>query len=155
MGNISFSEIHRYANKLYTEGIIPSATSDSFWRKDGRLGRIEVEKANEIFSETVTISKGKEVKIPNVVDLVNKKYKNKEDLLKHLIFMEQQFHESLDRERKLQTKISDLERTIQKSKSQLNEANEKMKSYKDQFIGFIEPYLKSLTKKLNDKRNMR
>lgn len=88
MGNISFSEIHRYANKLYTEGIIPSATSDSFWRKDGRLGRIEVEKANEIFSETVTISKGKEVKIPNVVDLVNKKYKNKEDLLKHLIFME-------------------------------------------------------------------
>jgi hypothetical protein len=37
MGNISFSEIHRYANKLYNEGIIPSTTSDSFWRKDGRF----------------------------------------------------------------------------------------------------------------------
>ena len=114
MGNISFSEIHSYANQLYAEGIISASTSDSFWRKNGRLGRTEVEKANAIFSETVTISKGKEIKVPNVVDFVNKKYKNKEELLKHLIFMEKQFHESLDREKKLEKELSVLEETLQK-----------------------------------------
>ena len=48
MGNISFSEIHRYANELHEQGVISASTSDAFWRKEGRLGRIEVEKANEV-----------------------------------------------------------------------------------------------------------
>ena len=44
MGNISFSEIHRYANELHEQGVISASTSDAFWRKEGRLGRMEVEK---------------------------------------------------------------------------------------------------------------
>ena len=42
MGNISFSEIHRYANALHEQGAISASTSDAFWRKEGRLGRMEV-----------------------------------------------------------------------------------------------------------------
>jgi hypothetical protein len=125
MGIINYSKIHSYANKLYGAKLISAETSDSFWRKEGRLGRIEVDKANAIFSETVTTSKGKEIKVPNVVDLVNKKYKNKEELLKHLIFMEKQFHESLNREMKLGKEISALEENLQKAKSDLKEAGEK------------------------------
>ncbi|MEH7158304.1 hypothetical protein [Neobacillus drentensis] len=121
MGIISYSKIHSYANSLYEDKLISASTSDSFWRKEGRLGRIEVDKANRVFSETVTVSKGKEIKVPNVVDLVNKKYKNKEELLKHLIFMEKQFHESLEREKKLGKDLSELEETLQKVKSDLKE----------------------------------
>ncbi|MGR5909120.1 hypothetical protein ACT7DL_32595 [Bacillus paranthracis] len=62
VGNIIYSEIHRYANELYEQGVISGSTSDSFWRKEGRMGRIEVEKANEIFSETITVSNGKRSK---------------------------------------------------------------------------------------------
>ncbi|BCC27001.1 hypothetical protein BCJMU51_1715 [Bacillus cereus] len=45
MGNISYSEIHRYANELHEQGVISASTSDSFWRKEGRLGRIEVDRS--------------------------------------------------------------------------------------------------------------
>ncbi|MCL7747046.1 hypothetical protein [Halalkalibacter alkaliphilus] len=125
MGNINFSDIHRYSNQLYAEGEISASTSDSFWRKSGRPGRLEVEKANEIFSETVSISKGREIRVPNVVDLVNKKYKDKDDLLKHLIFMEKQFHKSIEIEEKLEKKISVLEENLHKTKTTLQEAEEK------------------------------
>lgn len=125
MGNIIYSEIHSYANQLYAKGLVSDSTSDSFWRKDGRLGRIEVDKANAIFSETVTISSGKEIKVPNVVDLVNKKYKNKEDLLKHLIIMEKQFRDSLDREKKLADKISVFEGNLHKAKTDKEKVDEK------------------------------
>ncbi|MDA1570029.1 hypothetical protein PDK93_28850, partial [Bacillus cereus] len=131
MGNISYSEIHRYANDLYEQGVISGSTSDSFWRKEGRMGRIEVEKANEVFSETVTVSNGKEVKVPNVVDLVNKRYKDKDDLLKHLIFMEQQFHESLGREKKLQKDLSKLQESQDKLKDDLKKEKESKNKLQD------------------------
>lgn len=131
MGNISFSDIHRYANELHEQGVVSSSTSDSFWRKEGRLGRVEVEKANAVFSETVSIAKGKEVVIPNVVDLVNKKYKDKDELLKHLIFMEKHLHESLGREKKLELKLLELEDSFQKTRDDLKESelkNDKLQS---------------------------
>lgn len=129
IGDISYSEIHRYANQLYYEGKVSASTSDSFWRKHGRLGRGEVDKANEVFSEIVTNSKDEKIKVPNVVDLINKKYKNKEDLLKTLIFMEKQFHETLAREKKLKKKILSLEENLEKTKSdrkRINETNDNL-----------------------------
>ena len=137
MGNISYSEIHRYANELHEQGVISASTSDAFWRKEGRLGRIEVEKANEIFSETVTVSNGK-VKVPNVVDLVNKRYKDKDDLLKHLLFMEKQFHESLDREKKLQKDLSKLQESHNELKDNLKKKKKVRTSYKVLYIDCIE-----------------
>ena len=147
MGNISYSEIHRYSNELFEQGVISASTSDSFWRKEGRLGRIEVDQANEVFSETVTVSNGKEVKVPNVVDLVNKRYKDKDDLLKHLIFMEQQFHESLDREKKLQKDLSKLQESHDKVKNDLKKKKKVRTSYKVWYIDCIERSRDTLTKK--------
>lgn len=149
MGNISFSEIHRYSNELHEQGVISASTSDSFWRKEGRIGRIEVEKANEVFSETVTVSNGKEVKVPNVVDLVNKRYKDKDDLLKHLIFMEQQFHESLAREKKLQKDLSNLQESHDKVKDNLKKANES----KDKLQGVVYRLYRTLMGHSNEEVN--
>ncbi|HGP3675199.1 MULTISPECIES: hypothetical protein [Bacillus cereus group] len=151
MGNISYSEIHRYANELHEQGVISASTSDAFWRKEGRLGRIEVEKANEIFSETVTVSNGKEVKVPNVVDLVNKRYKDKDDLLKHLLFMEKQFHESLDREKKLQKDLSKL----QESHNELKDNLKKEKESKDKLQGVVYRLYRTLMGHANEEVNQK
>ncbi|MDX5785421.1 hypothetical protein SIM32_13225 [Bacillus cereus group sp. WSBC 10925] len=123
MGRIGYTDIYRYANELFEKGIILNSTSIAFWRKENRMGRIEVDKANEVFSEAVTVSKGKEVKVPNVVDLVDKRYKDKDDLLKHLLFMEKQFRESLDREKELQKDLSNLQESHDKVKDDLKKAN--------------------------------
>ena len=79
------------------------------------------------------MSNGKK-KVPNVVDLVNKRYKDKDDLLKHLLFMEKQFHESLDREKKLQKDLSKLQESHDKVKDDLKRRT----SYKVWYIGCIE-----------------
>ena len=84
-GLIKYADIHRFANELYEENIISSSTSDAFWRKEGRLGRVEVDQANVVFSEAFITSKGDKISVPNVVDLVEKKYKNKDDLLLHSV----------------------------------------------------------------------
>ncbi|MDP9740684.1 UNVERIFIED_ORG: hypothetical protein QFZ59_002514 [Bacillus sp. B2I3] len=130
MGNIEYSKIHSHANDLYDKRLISKPTSDAFWRKIGRLGRVEVDMANKVFSQTVAVSKGKKkITIPNVVDLVHKRYKDKENLLKHLILMENDFHDSVDREKKLEKKISALEETIQENKDKLQvltESNEQL-----------------------------
>ncbi|PLT30508.1 hypothetical protein [Peribacillus deserti] len=127
MGTISYSEIWEYANHLYTEGIVSNSTSDSFWRKKGRLGRKRVDQANEIFSAEIPASKGKKVKVPNVVDLVDKKYKKKDELLKQLIYMENDFHEALEREKKLEDELLVLQDILQKTKTTLNQEQDKNK----------------------------
>ena len=125
MGNISYSDIHKYANQLHEEGVISANTSDNYWRKEGRIGRTEIDKANEIFSELVSVSKGKEVKIPNMADLVEKKYKNKDDLMKHLLFVEKQFYEALAREKKLENENEKLQESLQTMKDDLKKGQEK------------------------------
>ncbi|WP_235832920.1 hypothetical protein [Gottfriedia acidiceleris] len=112
IGNIKYSEIHKFANKLFESNELSASTSDSFWRKEGRLGRSEVDKANRVFSETIVIAKDLQITVPNVVDLVNKKYKNKEELLTNLIIMEKQFHSTLQREKKLKEANQSLEENL-------------------------------------------
>ena len=129
MGIIAYQDIFKYANQLYKEGIISADTSDNYWRKEGRQGRLAVDKANEINSEVVEVSKGKEINIPNMADLVEKKYKNKDDLLKHLLQVEKMFHQALEREKKQENEITKLQDSLQSAKEQLKaekENNEKL-----------------------------
>ena len=85
--------------------------------------------------------------MPNVVDLVNKRYKDKDDLLKHLLFMEKQFHESLDREKKLQQDLSKLQESHDKVKNDLKKEKKVKTSYKVWYIDCIERSWDTLTKK--------
>ena len=115
-GMIAYADIFRFANKLFEENIISASTSDSFWRKEGRLGKTLVDKANQIFTEAVVNSKGNEVILLNMMDLINKKYNNKDEFTKHLLFMETQFHQTLQREKKLNEDLLKLEEDIQNEK---------------------------------------
>ncbi|MFP7486465.1 hypothetical protein SFC65_20065 [Priestia filamentosa] len=123
-GVIKYADIHRFANELFEQGIIPASTSDAFWRKDGRLGRTIVDKANLVFSDTVLTSKGEELVIPDSLDLIEKKYKDKEALTKHMLFMEKQLRESLEREKKLKEKLIKAEESIQEEKNKRNKSDE-------------------------------
>ncbi|MBY0213843.1 MULTISPECIES: hypothetical protein [Priestia] len=115
-GIIKYSEIHRFANSLFKQGVISQTTSDAFWRKEGRRGRKFVDNTNLVFSETLTTSKGENLVIPNICDLIEKKYKNKEELTKNLLFIERQFHQTLKREKDLKKKLVIAERKIQEEK---------------------------------------
>lgn len=132
-GLIKYADIHRFANELYEENIISSSTSDAFWRKEGRLGRIEVDQANVVFSEAFITSKGDKINVPNVVDLVEKKYKNKDELLLHLVEMEKQFHLTLEREKKLQKKVALLEGNLNDEKA----AKQKLIKSNDELQGLV------------------
>lgn len=123
-GVIKYADIHRFANELFEQGIIPASTSDAFWRKDGRLGRTIVDKANLVFSDTVLTSKGEELVIPNSLDLIEKKYKDKDELTKHMLFMEKQLRESIEREKKLKEKLNKAEESIQEEKNKRNKSDE-------------------------------
>ena len=72
------------------------------------------------------------------MDLVNKRYKDKDDLLKHLLFMEKQFHESLDREKKLQKDLSKLQESHNELKDNLKKKKKVRTSYKVLYIDCIE-----------------
>lgn len=132
-GLIKYADIHRFANELYEKNIISASTSDAFWRKEGRLGRVEVDQANVVFSESFITSKGDKISVPNVVDLVEKKYKNKDDLLLHLVEMEKQFHLTLDREKKLQKKVALLEGNLNDEKA----AKQKLMKNNDELQGLV------------------
>lgn len=105
MGKIEYAEIHRHANTLADSGLISSTTSSTFWRKEGYRGRTEVDLANITLSDVIIDSRGKEITVPNVVDLVNKKYTDRNELLKTLIKMEDNFRASLIRESKLKVEL--------------------------------------------------
>lgn len=123
-GVIKYADIHRFANELFEQGVIPASTSDAFWRKEGRLGRKLVDKANLVCSDTVLTSKGEELVIPNSMDLIEKKYKDKEELTKHMLFMEKQLRESIEREKKLKEKLIKAEENIQEEKNRRSISDE-------------------------------
>lgn len=125
MGLISYMDIHKYANQLFEEGVISAKTSDNYWRKPGRAGRIEVDKANEINSEVVEVSRGMSLTIPNMLDLVEKKYKDKDELVKQLLQVEKMFHDALVREKKRDQEALKTKAEVEELKDKLRAEREK------------------------------
>ncbi|MDI7743730.1 hypothetical protein QMK38_17135, partial [Lysinibacillus fusiformis] len=56
MGRIEYLEVFRFNKELYEEGRVKSSMSDDFWRKKGRLGKIKIDEANEIFRHKLDTS---------------------------------------------------------------------------------------------------
>ncbi|KYD04108.1 hypothetical protein B4102_3328 [Heyndrickxia sporothermodurans] len=52
-GLITYSEMYRFAKKLYENGEIPYKLSDEFWRRSNRQGRKIVDETNESYKVTV------------------------------------------------------------------------------------------------------
>ena len=98
-----------------------------------------------MFSESFITSKGDKISVPNVVDLVEKKYKNKDDLLLHLVEMEKQFHLTLDREKKLQKKVALLEGNLNDEKA----AKQKLIQSNDELQGLVHRLYRILSETTN------
>lgn len=87
-GQIKYSDIYCFSNYLVEQGRLDTSTSESFWRKQGRLGRELVDEANAVFTHRLPISNDAKTAVPNIVDLVDKKYANKEALINSLLPLE-------------------------------------------------------------------
>jgi hypothetical protein len=111
-GLIKPMEIFKFTEELFNQGRIPSLPSYEFWKKKDRLGRKLIDQRNRIDTVKLTNSEGKEITIPNVTDLVEKKHKNKEELIEALIPLENHLRNSINREKNLKEKVEKLETEI-------------------------------------------
>ncbi|MEK4230491.1 hypothetical protein [Solibacillus sp. FSL H8-0538] len=52
-GWIKYSEVYRFANKLYEERVINYKLSEDYWRRDGRQGKEIIDKTNKLYENTI------------------------------------------------------------------------------------------------------
>ncbi|WP_335869198.1 hypothetical protein [Bacillus sp. 2205SS5-2] len=130
-GKIKYGDIYQFANKLVDQGRLDKNTSDSFWRKSGRLGRKKVDEANQIFAHE--LNKSTVQQIPNITNIINRDYKNKEDLLNSLLPIEKQLQKSLETQNNLKHKNNLYQEEITKYKDKVLKLN-KEKSEQQQLL---------------------
>lgn len=124
IGLIKPVDIHLFVEELYKEGKISNVPSYAFWGKKDRLGGQLLAIANKVSSKAVYTYAGRRVLVPNVTDLINKKYYKKEELLDHLLDMEDNFNKTLKREEALQIQLADIKdknSTLQAQNKELQE----------------------------------
>lgn len=85
-GWIKYSEVYRFANKLYENGEIEYKLSEDYWRRDGRQGKETIDKANKLYEATITNKKTSETNIyVDTEECVNKFFTGKPSNKKRLI----------------------------------------------------------------------
>lgn len=124
-GQIKYSDIHCFSNYLVEQGRLDTNTSESFWRKQGRLGRELIDEANAVFTHRLPISNDAEKTVPNIVDLVDKKYANKEDLINSLLPLEKLIIKGIQKENELKQKNEDYKKQLSIQKEKYNKLQEK------------------------------
>jgi hypothetical protein len=148
-GLIKPMEMFKFTEELYNQGRIPSLPSYEFWKKKDRLGRQLIEQRNRIDTVKLTNSEGKEITIPNVTDLVEKKHKSKEELLEALVPLENHLRNSINREINLKEKVASLEveiSNIKLSKKELLSEKEELQNLVFELYRMIMKEYKSETK---------
>ncbi|MFJ6211371.1 hypothetical protein [Lysinibacillus sp. NPDC092081] len=85
-GWIKYSEVHRFAKKLYENGEIPYKLSQEFWQREKRQGRNAIDKANKAYETTITNKNPKVIdSYVNTEECVNKFFSGKPSERKRLI----------------------------------------------------------------------
>lgn len=124
-GQIKYSDIHYFSNYLVEQGRLDTHTSESFWRKQGRLGRELVDEANAVFTHQLPILNDTKKTVPNIVDLVDKKYDNKEALINSLLPLEKLIIKGIQKESELKQKNEDYKKQLSIQKDKYNKLQEK------------------------------
>ena len=122
-GKIKASAIHEFANKLHLEGRVRNSPSLDFWYKPGRLGSKVLDEFNKVETSELPLPDGKTVSVPKVRDLVEKRYKNKNELIDNLTPLEDLAHKMVDKVISLSNKLQKSEKDrekLQKDKEELN-----------------------------------
>lgn len=123
--------MYRYHLELHKErpDICSRTYSEDFWRKKEQPGRKAIDTANEIRTVTLVDGNNNKKDIPNVVDVVNKYLKNPEMLIKHLQPLENEVRRSVQKERELKQKNSELKQQLEQEKAKRIDLNDKVKEY--------------------------
>lgn len=80
-GKIKAAAIHEFTDELHSEGRVRNSPSLDFWYKPGRLGTKVLGEFNKVDASELPLPDGKTVSVPKVKDLVEKKYKNMDELI--------------------------------------------------------------------------
>ena len=85
-GWTKYSEVYRYAKRLYENGEIPYQLSEDYWRRDGRQGKVAIDKANSAYEALLCSNKTSRTDIyVDTEECVNKFFTGKPSDKKRLI----------------------------------------------------------------------
>src|SRR5690606_5234229 len=117
--------------ELVQQGRFPTAAGEDFWRKKDRLGRMMIDKANNVFTSRPSTSEFPNDNIPNLADIVNKHYDDKETLIRELIVIERKFYKNIERIKTLELKLTESEEKVQEYKSKLSDSESRFEYLQD------------------------
>lgn len=141
-GLIKYMDIYRFSNELYETRASPYYFSEDFWRKTGRQGRQAVDKANEIFEHTVSLSAQEDEKVVDTMDAVNKffqgKEANKEKLTGALLINENKLKKYIQRNKKFSMDLSKRDKTITSLKEENHLLKQRLTEYEELFFQWLD-----------------
>lgn len=121
-GLIKYSEVYRFANKLYEKGEIPYKLSEDYWRREGRQGKETVDKVNKLYETTLTNKTTHEVEIyVDTEECVNKFFSGKPSDKKRLIQALKLNEKKAKDAGKYLSKIEDLKQEVSTHKNTIKE----------------------------------
>lgn len=130
-GKIKYNDLYHFNKKLVQQGRFPTAAGEDFWRKKNRLGRIMIDKANNVFASKPFTSDFPNDNVPNLAGIVNKHYDDKETLIRELIVIERKFYKNIERSKALELKLTESEGRLQEYKSKLSESENRCDNLQD------------------------
>lgn len=130
-GRIKYDDMYQFNKELVQQGRFPTAAGEDFWRKKNRLGRMMIDTANSVLTNKASTSEIPNDNIPNLTDIVNKYYDNKDKLIGELIIMERKFYKHIERRKILESKLTESEEKIQKYKAKLSESDSNFEYLQD------------------------
>jgi hypothetical protein len=90
-----------------------------------------IDKANNVFTSKPSTSDFLNDNVPNLADIVNKHYDDKETLIRELIVIERKFYKNIERSRALELKLTEDEGRLQEYKSKLSESENRCDDLQD------------------------
>ncbi|MDQ0214069.1 hypothetical protein J2S13_000464 [Oikeobacillus pervagus] len=130
-GEIKYGEMYQFNKELVQKGRFPTAAGEDFWRKKNRLGRMMIDIANNVFTSRPSTSEFPNDNLPNLADIVNKYYDDKETLIRELIVIERKFYKNIERRKTLELKLTESEEKVQVYKSKLSDSDNRFEYLQD------------------------
>ncbi|MCM3567563.1 hypothetical protein [Neobacillus mesonae] len=143
-GLIRYSEMYRFANKLYENGEIPYKFSEDYWRRDGRQGKETIDKANRLYETTIVNKKTNETDIfVDTEECVNKFFTGKPSDKKRLIQALKINEKKAKDSNNLLIKIEELKQEISIQKDKNKELEVLVEQYQNTLFSWFNASLKS------------
>lgn len=130
-GKIKYDDMYQFNKELVQQGRFPTAAGKDFWRKKNRLGRMMIDSANSVLTNKASTSEIPNDNIPNLTDIVNKYYDDKNKLISELIIIERKFYKHIERKKILESKLTESEEKTQKYKAKLSESDSSFEYLQD------------------------